>query len=183
MVALASFRPMTSTVVPSRRNFSTTLSSPADGGDVPEMRLTEVDHHPVDRFLEVEEIDELVGRGEEHLPPRPCRVRVDRPASGSRADILVYCATLLAKNIAASSTPTNTPMARLWVATTTTTVVTMTMLVAQRVLLQVGDRPPAEGADRDHDHHRNQSRHRNLRNPFADHLGTMLAITTRGASL
>nr|AAD47995.1 hypothetical protein G [Pseudomonas sp. R9] len=36
---------------------------------------------------------------------------------------------MLAKNIAASSTPANTPKARLWVATTTTTVTTMTMLV------------------------------------------------------
>ncbi|MNX88938.1 hypothetical protein D3C86_1209300 [compost metagenome] len=38
-------------------------------------------------------------------------------------------ATLLAKNREASSTPTKTPSARLWVATTTATVATITMLV------------------------------------------------------
>src|SRR5690554_3399183 len=60
----------------------------------------------------------------------------------------MYGPTLLAKHNEASSTPANTPNARLWVATTTTTVTTITMLVesgwSRRFLMEPQLKVPME---------------------------------------
>src|SRR5690554_946947 len=60
----------------------------------------------------------------------PTTVYVRVSVSSSYFGVMsMYCPTLLAKNSAASNTPAKTPNAKLCVATTTTTVTTMTMLV------------------------------------------------------
>ena len=75
--------------------------------------------------------------------------------------------------------PPGPPCARLWVATTVTTVASMTMLELRGWVTQLLQRGPAEGADRDHDHDGDQGGHRDPRRPSRRGPGSGTAGTRR----
>ena len=70
---------------------------------------------------------------------------------------------LFAKNSDAKRTPTNTPIARLCVQTTTTTVATITIFVEIGSVFNFLMLPPIKHIDGDHYHNCNKCRHGNNR--------------------
>ena len=106
--------PMISTSAPSRRNFSTAMSSACTDEISQICAARDVDHHAVQRLFEIERRHEILDRGVEHLPLDPIGAHpaVSADRAGARRN---SCAILPAKKMPDSSTPSSTPMARLCV--------------------------------------------------------------------
>ena len=100
-----------------------------DGGGVPDVGVGEVDDDVVGVVGVVELGVEVVAGGEEQLAGDPVDGGGGAVASStSSRSVSVRWATRRAKRVIATRTPTTTPMARLWVATVTATVATMTVV-------------------------------------------------------
>ena len=56
----------------------------ADSGDIPEMRMADVNHHFADRFAEIKIIDKTIGRSEKQLTIHPDKYAFRRPAGFAR---------------------------------------------------------------------------------------------------
>src|SRR5690606_38062116 len=135
-------------------------------GDIPEVRMGEIDGDFEQALLEIERRHELIGGAEEDLPYHPVdtllsvgvELRVDVEVVpdlvGEEQRRQQYAGEHAVGQVVRGHHHRHRHH--------------HDDIGGERVVAQVAYRFPAEGADRHHDHHRHQRRHRNLANPVAE---------------